>query len=97
MEAVYGFARQVQPPVPLSAEHRKSADGPLLLNLLPSADQPYLSSPDLQRLSSTLQVELWDCLSNFGPPGFALSRPVPIVLSINTFALGGLRFLTPAQ
>ena len=57
MEAVYGFARQVQPPVPLSAEHRKSADGPLLLNLLPWPDQPYLSSPDLQRLSSTLQVE----------------------------------------
>ena len=47
----------MQPPVPLSAEHREPADGPLLLNLLPWPDQPYLSSPDLQRLSSTLQVE----------------------------------------
>ena len=40
MEAVYGFARQVQPPVPLSAEHRESADGPLLLNMLLGPTNP---------------------------------------------------------
>lgn len=57
MEAVYGFARQMQPPVPLSTAHQEPGDEPLLLNLLPWPDQPYLSSPDLQRLSSTLRVQ----------------------------------------
>jgi hypothetical protein len=53
MEAVYGFARQVQDPDRTVTERNE----PLLLNLLPWPDQPYLSLPDLQRLSSTLRVE----------------------------------------
>lgn len=57
MEAVYGFARQVQPPVPLSPDDAAAEAQPLLRNLLPWPDSPYLPKPDLERLSSTLRVE----------------------------------------
>jgi SLOG cluster2 len=57
LEAVYGFARQVQPPIPLSAENAAAVDQPLLSNLLPWPDRPYLSERDLERLSSTLRVK----------------------------------------
>jgi hypothetical protein len=57
MEAVYGFARQVQSPVPLSADGTTKETQPLLLNLLPWPDNPQLSTRDLERLSPTLRVE----------------------------------------
>jgi hypothetical protein len=57
MEAVYGFARQVQPPIPLSAADATAEGQPLLWNLLPWPDSPYLSERDRERLSSTLRVE----------------------------------------
>jgi len=57
MEAVYGFARQVQPPIPLSIKVAESEAQPLLRNLLPWPDKPFLAEEDLERLSSTLRVE----------------------------------------
>jgi hypothetical protein len=57
MEAVHGFARQMQPLVPLSPEEVAASGQPLLRNLLPWPDKPSLSSDDLERLASTLRVE----------------------------------------
>lgn len=57
MEAVYGFARQVQSPIPLSPEQSDAENEPLLRNLIPWPDSPYLSGPELEQLSSTLRVE----------------------------------------
>jgi SLOG cluster2 len=58
MEAVYGFARQVQAPIPLSLREAAADAQPLLWNLLPWPDRPYLPEPDLEQLSSTLRVEV---------------------------------------
>jgi len=57
MEAVYGFARQVQAPIPLSTKDAENEAQPLLRNLLPWPDKPFLPEQDLERLSSTLRVE----------------------------------------
>jgi hypothetical protein len=57
MEAVYGFARQVQAPIPLSPDEAAADEQPLLRNLLPWPDKPYLPERDLEQLSSTLRVE----------------------------------------
>lgn len=58
MEAVHGFARQMQPPDPISPEEARRAGQPLLVNVLPWPDRPSLSEEDRARLSSTLRVEL---------------------------------------
>jgi SLOG-like protein len=57
MEAVHGFARQAQPPVPLQPAAAEAARQPLLLNLLPWPDEPMLAPSDLERLRSTLRIE----------------------------------------
>jgi SLOG cluster2 len=57
MEAVYGFARQIQAPVPLSSANAVAESQPLLRNLLPWPDEPLLSERELEQLSSTLQVD----------------------------------------
>ena len=57
MEAVYGFARQVQSPMPLSPAQAAADNEPLLRNLVPWPDKPYLSGAELEQLSSTLRVE----------------------------------------
>lgn len=62
MDAVYGFARQMQPPVPLSPEDVEATGQQLLINLLPWPDTPFLDRRDperrdRERLSSTLRVE----------------------------------------
>lgn len=57
MQAVYGFAQQVQAPIPLSPAQSAAEAQPLLRNLLPWPDKPYLPEPDLEQLSSTLRVE----------------------------------------
>lgn len=57
MEAIHGFARQIQPPVLLSPEEADIAGQPLLRNLLPWPDIPMLAPRDLERLNSTLHVE----------------------------------------
>lgn len=57
MEAVYGFARQVQTPLPLTAEQSEAEAQPLLRNLLPWPEEPSLSERDREQLSSTLLVE----------------------------------------
>jgi hypothetical protein len=57
MEAVYGFARQVQPPVPLSEQTAAAEGQPLLRNLVAWPDNPFLRESDLERLRSTLRVE----------------------------------------
>jgi len=58
MEAVYGFARQVQAPIPPSTGPGTAEEQPLLRNLLPWPDKPYLPEEELERLQSTLRVEL---------------------------------------
>ena len=50
MEAVYGFARQVQPPVPLSSDSATAEAQPILRNLLPWPDNPHLPERDLEQL-----------------------------------------------
>ena len=57
MEAVHGFAQQMQPLVPLSPAEAEAAGQPLLQNLLPWPDKPHLAAQDLELLSSTLRVE----------------------------------------
>jgi hypothetical protein len=57
MQAVYGFARQVQAPLPLSPAQSAAEAQPLLRNLLPWPDKPCLSKRELEQLSSTLLVE----------------------------------------
>lgn len=57
MEAVYGFARQMQPPIPLSPEAAEAEAQPLLRNLLPWPDTPRLSDLEQEQLRSTLKVE----------------------------------------
>jgi SLOG cluster2 len=57
MEAVYGFARQMQPPVPMDAKDAEVEGQPLLRNLLPWPDTPYLPELELEQLRSTLRVE----------------------------------------
>ena len=57
MQAVYGFARRVQPPVPLAPANAAAEAQPLLRNLLPWPDKPVLSERDLEQLSSTLRIE----------------------------------------
>jgi SLOG-like protein len=57
MQAIHGFAMQVQPPVPLSPAETQAAGHPLLKNILPWPDKPVLSDEDLERLASTLRVE----------------------------------------
>ncbi|MDK2743738.1 MAG: hypothetical protein NDI90_12540 [Nitrospira sp. BO4] len=57
MEAVYGFARSVQAPLPLSPAQSAAEAQPLLKNLLPWPDKPLLAEQDLKQLSATLRVE----------------------------------------
>lgn len=57
MEAIYGFARQVQGPTPLSPGGTVARQIPLLENLLPWPQTPYLPERHLEQLSPTLRVE----------------------------------------
>lgn len=57
MEAVYGFAQQVQLPAPLIPEQSKPSVRPLLWNLIPWPDEPRLLPRDLERLAFTLHIE----------------------------------------
>ena len=57
MEAVHGFARQMQPPVPLSPADAAAEAQPLLRNLIPWPENPHLPQRDLEMLRSTLRVE----------------------------------------
>jgi hypothetical protein len=57
MEAVHGFALQMQPPVPLTAEAAQAEAQPLMRNLLPWPDVPCLSDDEQEQLSATLTVE----------------------------------------
>jgi SLOG cluster2 len=56
MEAVHGFARQVQAPIPIDPAEADRKIQPLLQNLLPWPDNPFLTEKDLERLASTLRV-----------------------------------------
>ncbi len=53
MEAVCGFARQMQSPIPPSEGKPKKP----LINLVPWPDKPFLSIQERERLSTTLMVE----------------------------------------
>lgn len=56
MEAVHAFAQQVQPPFPIVEQEQNGQ--PLLWNCLGWPDRPSLSRQDLERLSSTLRIEV---------------------------------------
>jgi len=57
MEAVHGFALQIQPPMPLSRAAAEAEQQPILRNLLPWPDVPRLSELEQEQLSATLRVE----------------------------------------
>jgi hypothetical protein len=57
MEAVHGFALQMQPQVPLSPEAAAAELQPLLRNILPWPDSPRLSEEEQEQLRPTLKVE----------------------------------------
>jgi len=57
MEAVHGFAQQVQPPVSYFKGEFQESGRPLLWNLLPWPDTPLLSQSDLKCLAFSLHVE----------------------------------------
>jgi len=57
MEAVHGFALQMQPPVPLSAEAAQAEGQPRMRNVLPWPDTPRLSQEEQEQLNMTLEVE----------------------------------------
>jgi hypothetical protein len=56
MEAVYGFAREMQPPIPPPSNGLATETTPLQ-NLIPWPDIRYLKQPELDRFSSTLSVK----------------------------------------
>lgn len=56
MEAVHGFARQVQAPIPVEQSEEDTGFRPLLQNILPWPDSPTLTDRDLERLTATLRV-----------------------------------------
>lgn len=57
MEAVHGFALQMQPQVPLTVEAAQAEAQPLMRNLLPWPDVPHLTEEEQEQLSATLKVE----------------------------------------
>jgi hypothetical protein len=57
MDAVCGFAQQVQSPFPISSDEADATGEPLLKNVLPWPDKPYLPKEELESLNSTLRVE----------------------------------------
>jgi hypothetical protein len=57
MEAVHGFALQMQPPIPLATEAGQAEGQPLMRNLLPWPETPRLSQDEQEQLSTTLRVE----------------------------------------
>jgi hypothetical protein len=93
MEAVYGFARQVQAPVPLSSEQSATERQPLLLNLLPWPEKPYLPEQDLELLSSTLQVERVGLPNELEPLGEEASHLDPSQGVYRYMRARGLTFL----
>ncbi|HTR35014.1 MAG TPA: hypothetical protein VMH80_03880 [Bryobacteraceae bacterium] len=60
MEAVHGFALQMQPPVPLTADAAGAEGQPIMRNLLPWPDAPRLTQEEQEQLSTTLKVESAD-------------------------------------
>lgn len=94
MEAVYGFARQVQPPIPLSTKDAQNEAQPLLRNLLPWPDKPFLPERDLERLASTLRVEsvgLPPELADFARDDALPNREDDVYLYVRARALTSLR------
>ena len=58
MAAVYGLAREMQPPVPFPPmDDPNDTISPPLKNVLPWPDKPYLADADLRQLNATLRVE----------------------------------------
>jgi hypothetical protein len=93
MEAVYGFARQVQPPVPLSEVDVNAEDQPLLRNLLPWPDSPYLPGRELERLRSTLRVESAGLPAEIGPFSEEAQQSGPNSLLYKYMRARGLTYL----
>jgi len=58
MEAVHGFALQIQPPVPMTPMAAEGEDQPLLRNVIPWPESPHLSETEQEKLGSTLRIEL---------------------------------------
>jgi hypothetical protein len=94
MEAVHGFARQMQSPVPILPNEAEAIGQPLLRNLLPWPDEPRLPQDDLERLASTLRVEkagLPDELAPFGERARREGAESPLYRYVRARGLTGLR------
>jgi SLOG cluster2 len=58
MEAVHGFALQIQPPGPMPPMAAEAEGQPLLRNVIPWPESPHLSESEQEMLGSTLKIEL---------------------------------------
>jgi hypothetical protein len=94
MEAVHGFALQMQPPVSLTAEAAQAEAQPFMRNLLPWPDVPRLSHDEQDQLSTTLTVEssgLPEELLQFEGQGRAAGPGAPLYLYLRARGLTLLR------
>jgi hypothetical protein len=94
MEAVHGFALQIQPPVPL-AEVAAADDQPLMRNILPWPDTPRLSESEQEQLCGTLKVEsagLPEELLRFDADARAARSNSPLYMYLRARALTFLRY-----
>jgi SLOG cluster2 len=100
MQAIHGFAMQVQPPVPLSPVETQTSGHPLLKNILPWPDKPVLAREDLERLASTLRVEeagLPAELERFESEGRTLRTSDPLYRYLRARGLTHLRHRLNAE
>jgi len=100
MEAVHGFALQMQPPVPLSPQEAAAADQPLLQNLLPWPDEPSLPIQDRERLASTLRIEkagLPADLRQYETQAIELGQNAPLYRYLRARGLTHLRHCLDSQ
>jgi hypothetical protein len=94
MEAVHGFALQVQPPLPLPPESAEAEAEPLLRNILPWPEVPSLSELEREQLRSTLIVEsagLPEDLRQFDTDAQAAGPSAPLYTYLRARGLTFLR------
>ena len=100
MQAIHGFAMQIQPPLPLSPVETQAGAHPLLKNILPWPDKPILSHEELERLASTLRVEeagLPAEIEGFGSEGRTARTSDPLYRYLRARGLTHLRHRLNAE
>jgi hypothetical protein len=93
MAAVYGFARQMQTPIPLSRRDAATEAQPVLRNLLPWPDSPYLPERELEGLRPTLRVEQAGLPEELAPNDQEARRADPDQALYRYIRARGLTFL----